>query len=500
MQRPFAGAAVARSVLRSWRLLVVRTKYLPPLHGAERAFGAWLARTEHVLRNAAMIGASMWRQRHEALRTAFVRLANVCARKSLLNASSPHREALQSLMRVCQPIATSAPPVSMHSGKRVPERVPCSPMLDASASGPRMAAVIVDLEPPAPSLNEPNTAPPTPLPPPLPPPPSELSVPSPKPPQSTPAVHPRSASRSRPLQSSAASFSSSDEDLPPGRARQWQLGAVGYKCWQLRARSGALRLWWLRTRASSAFARRAARHEAGHASRTARAARRRAVIAWRAHCDGILLRTRVLHSIHGQLALRTTRALRRRALTRWSRYAASRTAHAAAAACAVAAFEARQRHRRRLLRRGFAVWSARVAATVTHSAEASCRDGPAFAPEATIGSAPSVPADRERLWTELRQLRAQIDSDQNERRSAGFLERLQLAQLRQQHELLRRSMLVSQTPHADEAAASGMQLGGLAQTAAGPSAASRHQRLVHEKARHAGFASALQHFARRMQL
>ena len=135
------------------------------------------------------------------------------------------------------------------------------------------------------------------------------------------------------------------------------------------------------------------------------------------------------------------------------------------------------------------------------------------------------------MWDELQLLRSQLDIEQQERRAASFMERMQFAQLRQATEMLRRSLLAGgvggshpQLPGAAYSYAAAAPNGVRAAHAAvgSPSApatpaeaaaselrrqqqmyvgvAELHRRLHDEKARHAGFASELRSFARHMKI
>ena len=103
------------------------------------------------------------------------------------------------------------------------------------------------------------------------------------------------------------------------------------------------------------------------------------------------------------------------------------------------------------------------------------------------------------MWTELQRLRSLMDVEQQERRASSFMERMQVAQLRQQTELLRRSLLMP-APAAHNA--------GLGSLSSSPLSMEQHyleqlrlnERLQNEKARHIGLATELRDFARNMQL
>ena len=129
------------------------------------------------------------------------------------------------------------------------------------------------------------------------------------------------------------------------------------------------------------------------------------------------------------------------------------------------------------------------------------------------------------MWNELQRLRAELDKEQKERRASSFMERVHVAQLRQQTEMLRRSLLAppgtqgapvlqpvlpaAQPPYATVA---GAMHGAPVQpplTADGErkrqqtlfsGMAELHQRLQGERARNAGFATELRCFARNMDL
>ena len=123
--------------------------------------------------------------------------------------------------------------------------------------------------------------------------------------------------------------------------------------------------------------------------------------------------------------------------------------------------------------------------------------------------APKTPAsaadERAYLWSELQRLRSQLDAEQKERRAASFMERVQVAHLRQQTEALRRSLLAhggGGNPHSPPGSPGG---GGSMwqlrqQQEALHGMAELHKRLQEEKARHAGFASELVHFARKLNV
>ena len=516
-RRAAAAAKRKAAVLRAWRLLVVR-RLLPPLHGASVAFGAWSADVERTFRGAALLGAAHWRWRHETLRAAFTQLVP--------NRLAPQHEtgAAQSRNEQDQPTAarelTSA---IAHFAARPADIGLTSPLrpsplqVRASPSAPlhQDRSFGACVEPPVMQIQESNAS---------------TAAPTPRREAERPPQQPSlpSTSTDRPLlQPAPFAAQSSEEDAAPRvhRVRQWQLAALGSKCWTLQARSRALRRWWLRTRAQSALARRISRHEAGYASRMARAVRRRAIYTWRTHCAALVRRGHILQSVSARLVSGTSRARCLRALARWSRRTAARAANVAGAACAVAAFEAHRCHRQRGLRRGLTSWSqwcrsrearprrsrrAEAADESFDAAKEAVADDadPTEATGAPVGARP--PADRKRLWDELRRLRAQIDDEQKERRAASFLERLQFAQLRQQHELLRRALASGPTLSSGEADA--LLAAGMASRSSARArqhaeheehddgAASLQRRLHDEKMRHIGFVNELQRFARHMQL
>ena len=192
----------------------------------------------------------------------------------------------------------------------------------------------------------------------------------------------------------------------------------------------------------------------------------------------------------------------RRAFKCWSRRTDARAVAAAAAACAVAAFATGQRHRQRLLRSSLSDWlgdkavATHVAAqeasgTQTEAAEeASTPQKAAAEREATELAA----KERQRMWEELHHLRAQLDAAQYERRTSSFIERVHVAQLRQQTEMLRRSLLAPRGPVAAPAHELERQNELLREIA------ELKERLQDESARHAGFEKELRSFASHMKL
>ena len=174
----------------------------------------------------------------------------------------------------------------------------------------------------------------------------------------------------------------------------------------------------------------------------------------------------------------------RRAFKCWSRRTAAHAVEAAAAACAVAAFAARQHRRQRLLRRSWSAWLGDKA-VATHAA-------------AEEASGPQTAAtERQRMWEELHQLRAQLDAAQYERRTSSFIERINVAQLRQQTEMLRRSLLAPAAPRGP-AAAPALELERQQELLRGM--AELKGRLQDERERHAGFEKELRSFASHMKL
>ena len=260
-----------------------------------------------------------------------------------------------------------------------------------------------------------------------------------------------------------------------------------------------------------------------------------------------------------------SRALRARAALRsWERRAARRATRTDAASRAVAAFAARQRHTVALLRRGWGAWRTWSAAVhfvhdaprepwemeyedsededeavgvemgvaealQDHVAGGGVRGGsradgqaPLYEPAAADGlgaPAPAQTAERRRMWEELQRLRSLLDVEQRERRSATFLERLHLQQLRQQIELLGRKLSSNHAGGGGGGGGGGRGGGGdaapLGVATGGPVGGARpapaagdheqrlyswHLRLENERARHAGLATELRYFARAMEL
>ena len=132
------------------------------------------------------------------------------------------------------------------------------------------------------------------------------------------------------------------------------------------------------------------------------------------------------------------------------------------------------------------------------------------APAAAAAPADGWEEERRWMWGELQRLRSLLDDEQKQRRASTFMERMQLAQLRQQTESLRRAIEHSGSRSGSAgASAAGADLDGGALAGAGlrsgqqalyDGMAELQQRLQRERMRHAGFATELRSFARHMNL